>query len=428
MLACNDVTIFRENSESPVLQEFRASFFSGNTTALIGENGSGKTTLALLLAGILPRIISGRWSGDVTFNEVRMTKTGWPSVVRATYAPAEAGVELLLGTSDELLSTSPSEIRSIADTLPLGDRRHVIRHLSAGQRRLMGWLLAAARRPNVLIIDEAFASLDRETGKRLTASIRGLPWARQMITVLTAPSLDQTVGCDATIILPKTRPKSVTPTVIEIDQRFPVLEIAEAESVIAWWSSDPNRRFRVGDLHLRRGEIVRVRGQIGAGKTTVLKAIGAFPGTKGDRSLLVLRKRARPTYCGGEMYFTTGYPSLAKLLDANLSPALRDRVWSLLEGKLRPATLATDPATLSTGQRHLLSIVLLLIADHSPVICLDEPERGLDTDARAIVAAVVALRHRNNSAVLIATHDDSMIEQISTATCKQIRESQVESV
>lgn len=416
MLECKNVAVFRERSSAPAVEEFSASFAPGTTTALIGENGSGKTSLALVLAGVLPRIISGRWIGDVNLNGISLTKDGWPLNVIATYAPAEAGVELLLGSLGELLSACPRPIADLAERLPLGEMSRIIRQISAGQRRIMSWLLAAARKPQLLIVDEAFASLDSAVGEVLAAGLRDLPWTDQMTTIITAPSAEKTRGCDATIKLPKTRPSIAAPVLSALDSTLPTTPAVEAnEDVTAWWSSDRGQRFRLRNVALRSGEILRVRGEIGAGKTTMLKALGMFPGTNGDSSLARLRKRFPAVYCGGAMYYTSAYSSLEELFGSALRPDQPAMLWKILEPKLRPASLETDPATLSSGQRQLLSTVLMLISTDSPVVCLDEPENMLDADARAILTAVVASRLRRKACIVVATHDDSMVEELSAA-------------
>lgn len=429
MLACSHVTIWPGDSEAAALHEFSASFACGKLTALTGGNGSGKTSLALVLSGIVPRIIGGRWSGEIAFDEHLLTKNGWPADIVVSYAPAEAGVELLLGSVEELLSGCPQAIKDVAAALPLGDWRHGTRQLSAGQRRLMAWLLAAARHPRIMIVDEAFASLDSKTAEKIAAGIRGLPGAERVVMIATAPTPDQCVGCDETIALPRREFTPKTPDIAGIESSLAdIRNIPTADSVTAWWSSEPQRKFHVSGLRIRPGEIIRIRGDIGAGKTTVLKAIGAFPGTKGDLALTTLRKEARPAYCGGDMYFTAIYETLGGLLDAYFRQDVRDHVWALLEGTLHPATLATDPAILSTGQRQLLSIVVVLLGGDSPIVCLDEPERTLDTGARAVVASVVAMRRRKNAAIVMATHDEGMIEEIGRAAQTTVRQSWVEAI
>ena len=415
MLVCSDVSVYREDATTPAVKDFSASFQRGAITALSGENGSGKTSLAFVLAGILPRLVHGRWTGDIRLEGVSVNR-GWGQDVVGIYAASMPGVELLVGSLGDLLSACDPKIKELADRLPLSSRGGVIRSLSAGQRQLAAWLLAAQRRPEVLVVDEAFASLDGSTARILCEGIRALPWMPSMTVIAVAPVRMSPDLCDDTVTLPsRLRPMNGVGEVRELGMAETPFAASPrpGSSPIAWWSADPGRRYRVPPLRFERGCVVSVIGGIGTGKTTMLKGLGGFPGTRGDATVRQLRRSARFEYVGGPSYEVAGYRTIAEFLAATLDKRLADRLWTVIEPKLRPATLQSDPATLSNGQRHLIALTSRIAGSAAQVICLDEPERGLDPEARALVVGFAAERLARGACFALASHDVDFVSQLS---------------
>ncbi|BBF99199.1 MULTISPECIES: ABC transporter ATP-binding protein [Pseudonocardia] len=69
------------------------------------------------------------------------------------------------------------------------------------------------------------------------------------------------------------------------------------------------------------------------------------------------------------------------------------------------------PATLSSGQRRRLAFGAWLVRPRR-VLVLDEPEQRLDTDGRAWLADALLTERRNGTAVLFATHDRALVDQV----------------
>lgn len=366
MLETRDVTVFRERSTVPAVESFTAIFAPGQISALTGDNGSGKTSLALVLVGALPRIVAGRWLGEIHLDGVALEQNGWPFGLTSVYASSEPGVDLLIGTVADLLDACHPAIRAVAQRLPLGDRRRPIRRLSAGQRRLLAWLLGAARRPAVLAVDEAFASLDTKTASILLNGMNDLPWMESTVMIaIAATSVEEMLphGCGPIVAL-RRRPLAPAPSAVAVDAVAaflqPVRYVAFDERVAAWWRYDRERKYSIRELKLHPGFVTHIRGEIGTGKTTVLKSIAGFPGTDGDGALKRLRQSAKPTYLGGSMYYVAGYERVVDFLDAEA----RQIVIALAASRLRKGSclaLATHseslPAAISAAAATSLAEV-----------------------------------------------------------------------
>jgi len=70
--------------------------------------------------------------------------------------------------------------------------------------------------------------------------------------------------------------------------------------------------------------------------------------------------------------------------------------------------LLINPAKLSGGQKKLLAIASILAPD-PPVLILDEPMSGLDSEGRDLVRAAIERQRDNGRTVIVVEHDLSLV-------------------
>ena len=152
-----------------VLVNVSMEVIPGSTFGVIGANGAGKTTLLRVLAGIVPPS-----KGDVA---VRGRVA--PLIdLGAGFDPELTGVEnvLLFGS---LLGVPAHDLRrgmeAIAEFAGLRDMLDVaVKHYSTGMVARLGFSVATAARPSVLLVDEVLAVGDEEFRSRCASRIRDL--------------------------------------------------------------------------------------------------------------------------------------------------------------------------------------------------------------------------------------------------------------
>jgi ATP-binding cassette, subfamily C, bacterial len=183
---------FRYDGERPVvLEDLSLSIPAGKITAIVGASGAGKSTVADLVNGLLSPN-----EGRVLIDGAELTPVGarawrwhvgyvaqdtvlFHDTVRANLLWAQPGArdeelhEALSLAAAEFVFDLPQGL----DTT-VGDRGMLLSH---GQRQRIALARALLRKPALLILDEATASLDMENEKRILDAIDRL---RGPITVL----------------------------------------------------------------------------------------------------------------------------------------------------------------------------------------------------------------------------------------------------
>jgi ATP-binding cassette subfamily B protein len=187
------------------------------------------------------------------------------------------------------------------------------------------------------------------------------------------------------------------------------------------------------DLLVSPGEVVRVAGTIGTGKSTVLKlAMGYLRPTLGE------------VYLDGTPYATLGLnrvrervgyvPQQPVLFDRSVldniwyggpqetRSAVRERVVNLLQelklgsslGHLLDMPAGRNGSNLSGGQRQIVWILRVMLQAPDYIV-MDEPTSAVDPSTRALL---VPLLHRLvlRRGVLLVTHDEDLAATMTTRT------------
>ncbi len=169
-------------------------------TALIGPSGSGKTSLADIIVGLhVPQ------EGDVFLDDVPLKDTDltdWRTQIG--YVPQEMLllnesilVNVTLGEADLTSADAERALReagawAFIEGLPQGLETPVGERgarLSGGQRQRIALARALVRRPQLLILDEATASLDPETEAALCGTLTALRGRTTILAISHQPAV-----------------------------------------------------------------------------------------------------------------------------------------------------------------------------------------------------------------------------------------------
>ncbi|NMM94695.1 ABC transporter ATP-binding protein [Bifidobacterium oedipodis] len=180
---------------------------------------------------------------------------------------------------------------------------------------------------------------------------------------------------------------------------------------------DANRRFVLGKISfsLKSGEILRIRGDSGSGKTTVLRIAGLL--TVPDRGSVHVcgeeaaseknRDRLRAA-CIGIVFQNANLfdhlTVLQNLLVADQGNGNREECLEML-ARFNIQRLANVKAgRISGGELQRAGICRALI-NRPRLLLLDEPTSSLDDAAADEVASVIRMLSERGVAILLASHD-----------------------
>lgn len=178
----------------------------GERHLIIGPNGAGKTTLFNILSGAVPAssgrtLFFGKDISTLTANQrallgiartfqitnLFLELTVIENVILALQLPTAThfalftrmlGDKTLLGSARELL-----------DHWELGDiAHHTVSTVSYGQKRQIDLILAMARTPSILLLDEPMAGLSAAEVVRVSGMIRRLP--KEMTVMMIEHDMD----------------------------------------------------------------------------------------------------------------------------------------------------------------------------------------------------------------------------------------------
>ena len=191
--------ISREFNGITVLNDINLALESGKIYGLIGRNGSGKTVLMKIICGFLMPskgyvLINGRKLGkDIDFPE----NTG--IIIEApTFLAHLNAYQNLKNLADIRGIIGPDEIRQSISAVGLDPNSNKkVGKFSLGMRQKLGIAQAIMENPDILILDEPFNGLDKDSVKEMRSLLLSLRDAGKLILLASHNPLDISLLCDS---------------------------------------------------------------------------------------------------------------------------------------------------------------------------------------------------------------------------------------
>lgn len=181
--------------------------------------------------------------------------------------------------------------------------------------------------------------------------------------------------------------------------------------------------FRHLQLQLCAGQLLRVRGVNGAGKTSLLRLVcGLLPAAEGQ----VLWRGERIADLGGQWGRELVYLGHAAALKDDLTASENLQTACLLGGLVvtqaqvraaltqsgLPGRWRVPARQLSQGQRRRVALARLLLSPDVPLWVLDEPFNALDSAATDWLCRVIATHLDTGGVVVLTSHQDVALDTL----------------
>ncbi|MBO8128881.1 MAG: ABC transporter ATP-binding protein [Peptococcaceae bacterium] len=206
---CNlKVTYRQHNGTVPAIRDVSFRLEGGSSCAVIGPSGCGKTTLLYVLAGLRQE-----FEGEVRIKGAPVRPRRLETAVilqdygllpwKTVWQNAVLGLEIRRISRDEIRS----RVSRILKELGLWELRNLYPpQLSGGQRQRVAIARSLALRPDVLLMDEPFSSLDALTRESLQENLLQIWQRTKMTVVIVTHSIEEAVFLGQKIIVMSPRP------------------------------------------------------------------------------------------------------------------------------------------------------------------------------------------------------------------------------
>lgn len=184
-LILKDVCKTFDNYDGDVLNNINLKIKSGEFVCVVGQSGCGKSTLLNLIAGL-----DRPTSGEILLNGERVEG---PSANRAVMFQEHAlfpwlnvienvkfGMKIAGASAKEQEETAMEYL----EMMGLSDYRdYAVHQLSGGMRQRVALARALTLDSEILLMDEPFSALDKQTSNRLRAELQDI-WLKTHRTIL----------------------------------------------------------------------------------------------------------------------------------------------------------------------------------------------------------------------------------------------------
>jgi len=458
-----------EEESTPFMCDLNFQIMQGEWISVVGASGSGKSTLCQLIAGMKPADTSQE--GGIWINGKQRTGMETEREHAIGMVMQDPDTQIIQSIVEDELAFGPENLRveryeilnrieSALSEVGLSDyRMQSTNELSGGQKQRIAIASVLTMNPNILILDDAIASLDLPAIEQFRETL--LKLKRQGLTIINASTrldpLDQEQG-DRLIVLEQGRiiangaistvmrsynekliqfgcipdnlveNKRVILEQMNADDRLPLLEIKNLTyqyPVRGKHNLHQKPLLNGVNYHLYAGEFAALVGANGSGKTTLGKLIaGLLPA---PQDTIWLHGKEKSTYSTHEFARKIGYvfqnPEHQFIADTvleecvfGLKIAQGYKPWQstpasiLAEGEQVLAEFGLlaykhkHPFVLSKGEQRMLSVASAIMLQPE-LILLDEPTAGLDYASMTRLMEWCTAYRKQGHSILMITHD-----------------------
>ncbi|MGW4245933.1 ABC transporter ATP-binding protein, partial [Nocardia sp. NPDC004722] len=291
--------------------------------------------------------------------------------------------------------------------------------LSGGQQQRLAVAAALARRPTLLLADEATSMIDPEGRRDLVALLAELPRRHPMAVVLVTHHEADAAAADRVIHLRDGRTVDhlpAWPRPVRDPRRRPmgdpVLELRGVSHTYNRGTPWEAPALHGIDLTVRRGEALLIVGGNGSGKSTLAWIMAGLTVPAAGSCDLRDFTRTRPVHKRIGAVQLAFQHSRLQLQRQSVGEEIEDwggsgtyAVAKALDAVGLDRALASRSVEKLSGGQAKRVVLAAIVAGHPQVVVLDEPLAGLDPEGRAGVVELLARLRDSGLTLIVISHD-----------------------
>lgn len=180
-----------------VLKDINLTLEDGKTYAIIGHNGSGKSMLLRLICGLIsPDTGSVLINKEELKNNINKYNFG-VLIEKPKFLNNLTGfenLEILASINNKINSNDIDQILKTVDLYDEKDKKY--RNYSLGMKQKLGIAQALMENPDIILLDEPFSALDKQSTKKIRELILKLKKQGKLIIIATHSKEDVNLLCD----------------------------------------------------------------------------------------------------------------------------------------------------------------------------------------------------------------------------------------
>lgn len=200
--------------DNKLFNKFNLDVKKGDFLTLVGPNGSGKSTLIRIILGFI------KTSGKIIINNLEMNDLNVKKIVSNIGVVFENPDNQFVAETvmDDIAFSLENKnmdkvnikksVLEIASFLGIEDILNKEPHsLSGGQKQLVALASALVSKPNILILDEAFAMIDNNTRNRIYSILKELNKKEKLTIINVTHDMDESIYGNRIVALSKGKVK-----------------------------------------------------------------------------------------------------------------------------------------------------------------------------------------------------------------------------
>lgn len=202
---------FCNNKESiRVLENINLEVQQGEIFSILGPSGSGKSTILNLISGLIkPTSGNVELNGNVGYMFQRDHLLNWQTIYK--------NVLLGLSIQKNINENTINRVDKMLKDYGLWEfRNYYPRQLSGGMRQRVALIRTLATNPDILLLDEPFASLDYLTKLKVSEDVFKIIKKEHKTTILVTHDISEAISMSDRIVVLTSRPASIK-TRLDID-------------------------------------------------------------------------------------------------------------------------------------------------------------------------------------------------------------------